>query len=442
MNARAVEPSADAIAGDAMRALLRGSFDAALAAADPLRIVPAHLPAPPAGRVVVVGAGKAAAAMALAVDRAWPQVAVDGLVVTRYGHGLPTERISVFEAAHPVPDAAGAYAAKQVFGHVERAGADDWVLVLISGGASSLLALPVDGISMADLKAVTQGLLRSGANIREMNCVRKHLSRIAGGRLAQACQARMLTLMISDVPGDDPSAIGSGPTVPDPTTYADALGILHRYALAVPDSVHEHLDAGAAGAVAETPKEGDPCFARVENRIIATAGSMLEAGCAHLRAQDFDVQCLGELEGEARDVARAHALLVKQRIDAAPARGGRRYAWVSGGECTVTVRGQGRGGRCSEYLLHLEIALQELGIAADVAAIACDTDGIDGSEDNAGAMLLCDTAARAAAARIDARGFAANNDAWGYFDALGDLVVTGPTRTNVNDFRAIVVAAS
>lgn len=419
---------------DRVRAQLIGAFEAALAAADPARIVPAHLPALPAGRVIVVGAGKAAASMALAVDHAWPDAPVDGLVVTRYGHGLPTRRISVFEAGHPVPDAAGEHAARQVLAQVRRAGTDDLVLVLISGGASSLLALPVESVPMADLGAVTQALLRSGANIREMNCVRKHLSRIAGGRLAQATTARMVALMISDVPGDDLSAIGSGPTVPDPTTYADALAILRRYEAQPPDSVRRHLEAGAMRALAETPKAGDTCFARVENRLIATAGCMLAAGCDYFRAHGIEALLLGELEGEASEVARAHAALVHEQL----ARG-RRVAIVSGGECTVTVRGNGRGGRCSEYLLHLAIALDDLGIAGSVAAIACDTDGIDGSENNAGAVLVADSTERARSLGIDARSFAANNDAWSYFDALGDLVVTGPTRTNVNDFRAILV---
>lgn len=427
---------------DAMRAWLRGAFEAAIAVADPTRIVPAYLPTPPDGRVVVVGAGKAAAAMAFAVDRAWPQVRLDGLVVTRYGHGMAAPRVSVLEASHPVPDAAGVYAARQILAQVQRTGEDDLVLVLISGGASSLLALPVESVPMPDLKAVTQALLRSGADIREMNCVRKHLSRIAGGRLAQACPARILTLMISDVPGDDPSVIGSGPTVPDPTTFADALAVLGRYGITAPDSVRAHLEAGIARAAEETPKPGDPCFARVDNQVIATAGTMLEAGRTYFEDAGYEVDALGELEGEAGDVARAHAERIHRRLQAGPTAGGRGFVLLSGGECTVTVRGKGRGGRCSEYLLHLQMALDALGIAPRVAAIACDTDGIDGSEDNAGAMLLHDSSARATSAGIDAREFAANNDAWGYFDALGDLVVTGPTRTNVNDFRAVVVNAS
>ena len=429
-------------ANEAMRSLLRGAFDAAIAVADPARIVPAHLPEPPAGRVVVVGAGKAAAAMALAVDRAWSQTPLDGLVVTRYGHGVATRRVSVHEASHPVPDAAGAFAARQILAQVQRTTEEDLVLVLISGGASALLALPVETVPMPDLKAVTQALLRSGADIREMNCVRKHLSRIAGGRLAQACPARMLTLMISDVPGDDPSVIGSGPTVPDPTTFADALAVLRRYDIAPPDSVRAHFEAGLVRAAEETPKPGDPCFARVDNRVIATAATMLAAGRTYFEEAGYEVEALGELEGEAGDVARAHAARIQQRLQAGQTGSARGFVLLSGGECTVTVRGKGRGGRCTEYLLHLGMALEALGIAGKVAAIACDTDGIDGSEDNAGAMLLHDSGVRSAAAGIDAREFASNNDAWGYFNALGDLVVTGPTRTNVNDFRAVVVNAS
>ena len=252
----------------------------------------------------------------------------------------------------------------------------------------------------------------------------------------------MLTLMISDVPGDDPSVIGSGPTVPDPTTFADALAVLRRYDIAPPDSVRAHFEAGLVRAAEETPKPGDPCFARVDNRVIATAATMLAAGRRYFEEAGYEVEALGELEGEAGDVARAHAARIQQRLQAGQTGSARGFVVLSGGECTVTVRGKGRGGRCTEYLLHLGMALEALGIAGKVAAIACDTDGIDGSEDNAGAMLLHDSNARAAAVNIAAREFASNNDAWGYFNALGDLVVTGPTRTNVNDFRAVVVNAS
>ncbi|CAN5354839.1 glycerate kinase [soil metagenome] len=419
-----------------MREFLLGAFDAALAAADARRSLAAWLPSPPAGRVYVVGAGKAAAAMAVAVEQAWPDQAITGLVVTRYGHGLPTRSIEVVEAGHPVPAAGGEAAARRILELVSSAGPDDHVLVLVSGGGSSLLSLPVDSVPMADLKAVTTGLLRSGADIKDMNIVRKHLSRIAGGHLARASAAPLTALCISDVAGDDLSAIASGPTVPDPSTYADALAILARYSVELPATVRAHLDAGAAGLMPETPKADDPCFARTRTQLIATAASMLDATVAYCREHGYAVVELGELEGEASEVARDHAKRVADllgKADAAP------VAIVSGGECTVTVKGDGRGGRCSEYLLHLGIALEELGLAGGVAALACDTDGIDGSEDNAGAYLLPGSAARAKAAGIDAHAFAARNDAWGYFDALGELVVTGPTRTNVNDLRVIVL---
>lgn len=415
---------------------LKALFATGVAAVDPVRVVATHLPPAPAGRVIVVGAGKAAAAMARAVDDAWPQVDLEGMVVTRYGHGVPTRRVSVVEAGHPVPDAAGMFAARQIVGLVERAASDDLVLVLMSGGASSLLALPVEGVPMEDLRAVTQQLLRSGAPITDMNCVRKHLSRIAGGRLVQHCAARVLCLMISDVPGDDPSVIGSGPTVPDPTRFADALAVLERYAVDVPATVRAHLDAGVRGACDDTPKVDAPCFARVENRIIATAAGMLTAVAAALQQQGYDVDSLGEVEGEAREVAYAHAQRLSGSVSTVRAPG---LALVSGGECTVTVTGDGRGGRCSEYLLHLGLAMDALGLDDRLAAIACDTDGIDGSEKNAGAVWLPGTAARARALGVDAAAHAARHDAWGFFDALGQLVTTGPTRTNVNDLRVAVL---
>ena len=415
---------------------LKALFAAGVAAADPLRLVPPHLPPAPAGRAIVVGAGKAAATMARAVDDAWAKVDLEGMVVTRYGHGVPARRISVIEAGHPVPDAAGVFAARQIAGLVERAAPEDLVLVLISGGASSLLALPVDGIEMDDLRNVTQQLLRSGAPITDMNCVRKHLSRIAGGRLAERCLAHMVCLMISDVPGDDPSVIGSGPTSPDPTHFADAHAVLARYGVEVPASVRAHLDAGMRGDIDETPKPGSACFARVDNRVIATASAMLGAVQTVLIDQGFNVENLGEIEGEARDVAQAHAHWLAQRADAVDAPG---VALLSGGECTVTVTGDGRGGRCTEYLLHLGMAVDSLGLDDRFAAIACDTDGIDGSEKNAGAVWLPGTATRARSMGLEASHFASRNDAWGFFNALGQLVTTGPTRTNVNDLRVAFV---
>ncbi len=420
-----------------MKDLLLGAFETALGAADARRLLAAWLPPAPAGRVVVVGAGKAAAAMAVAVETAWPDADIEGLVVTRYGHGLPTRTIEVVEAAHPVPDAHGEAAARRILDLVANAAHEDRVLVLVSGGGSSLLSLPVDAVPMADLRAVTGGLLRSGAGIKDMNIVRKHLSRIAGGHLARTSRAPMTALLISDVAGDDVSAIASGPTVPDPSTYADALAVLERFHVATPASVRTHLEAGRDGRVAETPKPGDACFAKVKTDLIATAAQMLEAAYGYFRAHGHDVIELGELEGEASEVAIEHA---HRAADLAES--GRAIALVSGGECTVTVKGDGRGGRCTEYLLHLGLELDRLGATGRIGAIACDTDGIDGSEDNAGGLMLPDSIARAKAAGIDAAAHAARNDAWGYFDALGELVVTGPTRTNVNDFRAVVIPAT
>src|SRR5499427_6204080 len=420
------------------RDLLIGSFQAALAAADPLKIVPQHLPAPPEGRTLVVGAGKAAASMALAVEQNWAAKApLDGLVITRYRHGLLTNRITVVEAGHPVPDESGEKAAQEILRLVKSLTPEDRLLALVSGGGSALLSLPAEGIAMADLKATTRELLRCGAPIQEMNVVRKHLSAIQGGRLAAACRAPVLALIISDVTGDDPTHIASGPCAPDPTTYADALAVLERYAVTAPDEVTRHLERGADGAIAETPKPGDPLFSRVENRVVATARLALAAAEAFFRSQGIQTTNLGDrITGEASEVARAQEALAR-RI----ARGAEALkpplAIVSGGECTVTVRGGGRGGRNTEFLLSLAIGLDGL---PGVQAIACDTDGIDGSEDNAGAVLLPDSIARAARRGIDARKMLADNDAYGFFSVLGDLVETGPTRTNVNDYRAILIA--
>jgi glycerate 2-kinase len=403
----------------AMRALLEESFRAAVAAADPLEILPAHLPRPPRGRTFVAAAGKAAASMALAVERHWPRDApLAGLAITRYAHGLPTERIRVIEAGHPVPDAAGEAAARSLLEQVRGLGPDDLLLGLVSGGGSSLLSLPAPGVPMEGLKAMTRELLRCGAPIQEMNTVRKHLSAIQGGRLAAACRAPVLALIVSDVTGDDPTHIASGPCAPDPTTIADAQGVLRKYGIVAP------------GPFAETPKPGDPLFARVENRVIATARRSLEAAAEVFAARGYAPTILGDdITGEAREVGRAMA---------AQARAGRRPGvLISGGECTVTVRGAaGRGGRCAEFLLALGIALQG---APGVHAIAGDTDGIDGSEDNAGALLAPNSLARAAALGIDAGKMLEANDSYGFFSALGDLLVTGPTRTNVNDYRAILL---
>ena len=417
--------------------LLLGSFYAAVAAADPLKILPRHLPAPPPGRTFVVGAGKAAASMALAVERHWgPSAELDGLVLTRYGHSLPTRRIRVVEAGHPVPDAAGEAAAREMKSMVEALTPDDLCLVLVSGGGSSLLALPARGVAVDALKQITKDLLRSGAPIQDMNTVRKHLSAIHGGRLAAACRAPVLALIISDVTGDDPTHIASGPCAPDPTTYREALEVLARYGVDPPPSVKKHLERGALGEIPETPKPGDRVFARVENRVIATASQSLQAASDFLGQQGVPAVIVGEsVTGEAREVGKAQGVLAKQILQSGHP-GKPPIALISGGECTVTVRGQGRGGRCTEFLLALGIELAGL---PNVQAIACDTDGIDGSEDNAGAVLLPDSLDRAARLGLDADRLLAGNDSYNFFSEIGDLVVTGPTRTNVNDYRVILL---
>jgi len=422
------------------RELLLGSFQAALRAADPLHIVPHHLPRPPRGRTVVVGAGKAAASMASAVESHWPAgKPLEGLVVTRYGHGLPTKRIEVIEASHPVPDDAGEKAATRILDLAAGLSPDDLLLVLVSGGGSALLSLPADGISMADLKAVTRELLACGAPIEDINTVRKHLSRIQGGRLAASTQARVAALIISDVTGDDPTHIASGPCAPDPTTFADAISVLQRYSVSAPAAVQARLRDGAARRITETPKPGDAAFgARVDNRVIATAHASLQAAADFMRSKGITPLVLGDsVTGEASEVAKAYAALareVKHHGQPAPAP----VALISGGETTVTVKGgHGRGGRNSEFLLSLAIALDG---QAGTWALACDTDGIDGSEDNAGAWLAPDTIRRARAMGLDPRAMLARNDGYGFFSAVDSLVVTGPTRTNVNDFRVILVA--
>ncbi len=424
-------------AGIDPRALLLESFRAAVAAADPLVIVPSHLPPPPRGRTLVIGAGKAAASMAAAVERHWPRdAALSGLVITRYAHSLPTERVRVVEAGHPVPDESGEVAAREILAEVRTLGEDDLLLALVSGGGSSLLSLPAGSVSMADLKEVTRQLLMCGAAIQEINVVRKHLSAIQGGRLAAACRAPILALVISDVTGDDPTHIASGPCAPDPSTYDEAIGIFRKYAVLPPESVREHLDNGARGLVDETPKPGDPAFARTENRVIATAHRSLEAAAEVFRARGVTPAILGDsITGEAREVGKVMAALAREvRTHGGPFRPP--VALISGGECTVTVRAKGRGGRCSEFLLSLGIELE--GVNA-VHAIAADTDGIDGSEDNAGAWWMTDSLARGAGRGLSAKSLLAGNDAWQFFADLGDLVVTGPTLTNVNDYRAILL---
>jgi hydroxypyruvate reductase len=415
------------------QALLRQLFEAALAAADPARCLPPHLPVARKGRTLVVGAGKAAAKMARAVEDHW-RGPLTGLVVTRYDHGVPCQRIEVVEAAHPVPDAAGQQAAARILQMVQGLSADDLVLCLISGGGSALLALPAPGLTLEDKRAINRALLKSGANIAEMNCVRKHLSAIKGGRLAAAAApAQVVSLLISDVPGDDPAVIASGPTVPDPTSSAEALAVLAKYRIEAPAAVINHLKSAAS----ETPKPGDPRLVRATTTIIARPQDALEAAAGAARAAGWTPLILGDsIEGEAREVAIVHAGIARQvRRHGQPAKPP--AVLLSGGETTVTVRGSGRGGRNAEFLLSLAVALDG---AAGIHAIACDTDGIDGTEDNAGCLLAPDSLARAATKGLDARRHLADNDGYGFFSALGDLVVTGPTRTNVNDFRAILIA--
>ncbi len=413
-------------------ALLHALFAAAVAAADPARSLAGALPPRPKGRTIVVGAGKAAAAMARAVEAQWGQD-LEGLVLTRYGHALPTERIEVIEAGHPVPDAAGVQGAARIAALLRDLHRDDLVLCLFSGGGSALLALPPAGVTLEDLQLVNRALLRSGANIENMNCVRKHLSALQGGRLAAACwPARVVTLLISDVPGDDPATIASGPTSADPSSCFDALRILERYGIEVPERVRSFLES----AREETIKPGDPCLARVEQKVIASPRMALEAAAALARSEGVAVRMLGDdLQGEARELGKEHAqiarhILGRERSDQAPC------VLLSGGETTVTVRHHGRGGRNSEYLLSAMLALEGL---AGVYALAADTDGIDGTEDNAGAHFGPDSLSRALALGLDPEASLNANDAYSVFAALGDLVVTGPTRTNVNDFRALLI---
>ena len=422
------------------REFLRALYDAAVARALPAHNTAPFLPAPPKGRTLVLGAGKAGGAMAAAVDALWPQDApLGGLVVTRYDHVPPAYkakpgRIEVVEASHPVPDAAGQQAAQRILELTQGLTADDLVLCLISGGASALLSLPAEGLSLDDKRAINKALLHSGAAIDEMNCVRKHLSAIKGGRLAAACApARVVTLLISDVPGDAPEVIGSGPTVPDSSTCADALRVLQRYGIDIPGAARAGLESGAF----ETPKPGDARFAGHQVHMIATPQQSLEAAAALARSAGVDAHILSdEIEGESREVGKVHAALAR-----AVARRGAPFAKpcviLSGGETTVTVRSKGgRGGRAGEFLLGCAIALQG---EPGVHVLAADTDGIDGVEDNAGAIVTPDTLARAAAAGLKAGEYLDRNDAYSFFAALGDLVMPGPTFTNVNDFRALLV---
>ncbi len=419
--------------------LLRSLFDAALAAADPDRAIARALPAPVGGRTVVVGAGKASAAMARAFAARWTGP-LEGLVLTRYGHAVACDPIEIVEAGHPVPDAAGVAAAGRILALARGLGADDQLVFLASGGGSALLTLPAAGLTLADKQAVTRALLSCGATIAEINTVRKHLSAIKGGRLAAAAApARVVTLAISDVPGDDPAVIASGPTVPDATTFGDAREVLAKYRIDPPPPVLAHL----AAAAPETPKPDDPIFTRTSFQLIASPqASLRAAAAAALRHRVTPIVLSDRIEGEARDVASVHAAIALQ-IRAGQFRVGDRSVLppavlLSGGETTVAIRGKGRGGRNTEFLLALAVALK--GDPA-ISGLACDTDGIDGTEDNAGALLYPDSVARAAGRGIAAPAALADNDGYGFFAALGDLVMTGPTLTNVNDFRAILVLA-
>ncbi len=454
--------------------LLLESFHTAVAAADPLKIVPPYLPTRASlakGKALVIGAGKAAASMAKAVEDNWPDdMPLDGLVITRYGHGLLTKKIRVVEAGHPIPDEAGERAAQEILARVQALQPGDRLLALVSGGGSSLLALPVDGLSMADLKAITKSLLMCGATIQEINTVRKHLSRVQGGRLAQVAVERgadVAALIISDVTGDDATHIASGPTVPDPTTYADALALLAHYNVTEPKSAIDILQAGTRGEREETLKPGNAIFKRVDNRMIATAHQSLEAAAEFFASRGYAPVILGDhVTGESREVAKVYGALAKEvsqhpsawrgglgpkahgysihrptlprgNVGApGPRPPGRGIALISGGETTVTVRGNGRGGRNVEFLLSLAVELDGL---KNVYALAADTDGIDGAAENAGALLTPDTLKRAKKFGIDAKQYLANNDGHGFFEALGDHIVTGATLTNVNDFRVILI---
>lgn len=414
------------------RALLRALFDAAVAAVDPLQVVPPHLPAPPKGRTIVLGAGKASARMALALENHWSGE-LSGLVVTRYGHGAACRRIEIIEAGHPVPDDAGHTAALRMLEMCHGLTPDDLVICLISGGGSSLMSIPLPGIPLAEKRAINSALLKSGAAIGEMNCVRRHLSAIKGGRLALACHpAQVVTLVISDVPGDDPAVVASGPSVPDRSTAEDARAILHKYAIPVSPAVLAILSDPSLAA----PAPEHPHLRGNRVSVIATAQQALDAAAAVARAAGYPTIILGNgIEGEAREIALMHAGIARQIVQhdqPLP----KPCIVLSGGETTVTVRGKGRGGRNAEFMLALAIALDGL---PGVHALACDTDGIDGTEDNAGCVLGPDTLARGAQVAADARACLANNDGYGFFAALGDLIVTGPTRTNVNDFRAILI---
>jgi glycerate 2-kinase len=414
------------------RHFLKSLFDRAVEAVQADGLIPGRLPTRPRGRTLVIGAGKASAAMARAVEEHWP-TELTGLVITPYGYSVSCTRIEVVEAAHPVPDLTGSDAAKRILALVADLTSDDLVICLLSGGGSALLPMPAEGISLEDKQLITGELLRSGANIVEINCVRRHLSAIKGGRLAAACSpARVVTLAISDVPGNEASSIASGPTVPDATTSKTALDIIRRYELAVPKNILKHLEDPAS----ETPKPGDAVFDHTSFDILATSDDAMSAAAQMARDCDIEPLILGDLQGDATELAREHAELAKQVTSrAGPVQAP--CVLISGGETTVHVRGKGSGGRNTEYALALALALDG---HPGIFAIACDTDGIDGTKDNAGCFVAPDSLHRANRLSLDARKLLAENDSYRFFSGVGDLVVTGPTRTNVNDFRAILVA--
>ncbi|HMU63548.1 MAG: glycerate kinase [Nitrosomonas sp.] len=419
------------------RELLLNSFKIALEAVDPLKLIPAHLPAPPKRNTLVVGAGKAAAAMAQAVETHWlPDANLEGIAITRYGHGLPTQRITVIEAGHPIPDQNGEMATRAIMESARILGPDDLMLCLFSGGGSSLLSMPIEGVTFEELKDINRQLIRCGASIQEINTIRKHLSNVLGGRLAAACQAPIHCLIISDVTGDNPTHVSSGPCSPDPTTYADALALIKHYAIDISSNVSAILQQRSQNPTDETPKAGDTAFRNVKSRVIATAHQSLVAVESFFREHKITPMVLGDtVTGEAREVAKVYAALAREiRHYGTPFRPP--VALISGGETTVTIKGQGRGGRNTEFLLSLAIELNGL---EQVYALACDTDGIDGTENNAGAILTPDTIARAQLLGLKPIDLLNNNDSYQLFEWLNDLVVTGPTRTNVNDLRVILI---
>ncbi len=415
------------------RQLLQMLFDAAVKAADPLNGISRHLPQPPAdGRTVVIGAGKGAAQMAAALETVWTGPALSGIVVTRYGYGCETKNVEIIEAAHPVPDEAGLAASRRLIETVSGLTENDLVIALICGGGSALLPSPPEGLTLQDEIVLNEALLASGAPISAMNVVRKHVSTIKGGRLATATKARVVSLIVSDIPGDNPAFVASGPTVPDGSTRQEALTIIEQYRMKLPTRIIEHLKSPAA----EAPAPDDPCFARNEYHVIASAGVSLEAAAALARTHGIEAHILSDsIEGEARDVALVHAAIarevaVKNRPFTRPA------VLLSGGETTVTLRSEGgKGGRNGEFALSFALAIGGTGIVA----LAADTDGIDGSEDNAGAFIDGTTAQRLLRAGLDGRALLDRNDSYSGFSAIGDLFETGPTGTNVNDFRAILI---